>query len=364
VIRVVFVDRDGTLIDEPPDEQIDSLEKLRFKPGLVSGLRLLREHGYRLVMVTNQDGLGTPAFPLEHFERPQRMLLDLLQGEGITFDAVLVCPHRPEDRCDCRKPSPGLLVPFLAKNLVDLSESFVLGDRKTDVELARNLGCRAVRIGSPCEGAELATDSLVEACRAIALRPRRARAERISRETRVRVALSLDGSGHAEIHTGIGFFDHMLEQLAKHGAFDIEVSCEGDLHVDEHHTVEDVALTLGQAFERALGERRGIGRYGFWLPMDEADAHVAVDLGGRPFLVFEGGFHRERVGGLPTELVPHFFRSLGDALRANLHIRVRGSNDHHQVEAIFKAAARALRQAVARDAALEGEAASTKGFLA
>jgi imidazoleglycerol-phosphate dehydratase/histidinol-phosphatase len=363
VIRAVFVDRDGTLLQEPPDEQIDSLEKLRFVPGLVGGLRLLRDAGYRLVMVTNQDGLGTPDFPQERFEPPQRLLLELLAGEGIAFDAVLICPHRPSDACACRKPATGLLLPYLAARTVDLAESFVLGDRPTDVQLARNLGCRAVRLGPPCEGAELATPSLLEACRHIALRPRTGRAERASRETTVRAAVTLDGQGRADVRTGIGFLDHMLEQLARHGGLDLELSCAGDLHIDEHHTVEDVALTLGQALDRALGERRGIRRYGFWLPMDEAAAHAALDLGGRPFLVFEGQLRRERVGGLPTELVPHFFRSLCDTARANLHLRVYGQNDHHQIEAAFKATARALRAAVARDESLGGEAATTKGFL-
>jgi imidazoleglycerol-phosphate dehydratase / histidinol-phosphatase len=361
--RVVFLDRDGTLIDEPPEQQVDSLEKLRFRPGLIRGLLLLRDRGYRLVMVTNQDGLGSSEFPHESFERPQQALLDLLAGEGIAFDAVLICPHRLGDGCGCRKPALGLLAPYLAAHPVDLQESFVVGDRETDIAMARALGCRAVRIGQPCEGAELATGSLLEACRHIALRPRRAEVRRRSNETRIRVAVNLDGLGKAEVSTGIGFLDHMLEQLARHSGLDLAIECEGDLHVDEHHTLEDVALALGQALDRALGERRGIRRYGFWLPMDEAAAHVALDLGGRPFLVFQGRFHRERVGGLPTELVEHFFRSLSDTLRANVHVRFAGENDHHQIEAIFKATARALRQAVAHDAALGGEAATTKGFL-
>ena len=363
MIRAVFVDRDGTLLHEPPDYQIDSLEKLRFVPGLVGGLRLLRDRGFRLVLITNQDGLGTPAFPQEKFDPPQRLLLDLLAGEDIVFDEILICPHHPADACGCRKPLTGLLLPYLARHPVDLQESFVLGDRPTDVALAKNLGCRAVRIGEPCEGAELATPSLLDACRYIATRPRRARVERTSRETRVRADLNLDGEGRSTVHTGIGFLDHMLEQLARHGALDLTLRCDGDLHVDEHHTVEDVALALGSALDRALGERRGILRYGFLLPMDEASAEVSLDLGGRPYLVFEGKFEGERVGGLPTALVEHFFRSFSDAARMNLHIRFRGHNDHHQIESVFKALARALRTAVARDGVLAGQAASTKGFL-
>lgn len=352
--RVLFVDRDGTLIEEPPDEQVDSLEKVRFMPGVFAALSALRRAGFRLVMVTNQDGLGTPRFAQSAFDIPQRFVLDAFGSQGIEFDAVFVCPHFAADDCGCRKPRTGLLDGYLRETSVDLSASAVVGDRDTDLELARNLGVRGLRVrrhGAPQES----WDAIVRQ-----LTARRARVERATKETRVVVRVDLDFDRPVTAATGIGFFDHMLAQLAAHGGFALELDCKGDLHVDEHHTVEDTALALGEALRRALGDKAGIGRYGFVLPMDEAQAQVALDLSGRGHAAFEGRFPREQVGTLPTELVPHFFRSLGDALGAAIHVSVSGENTHHMIEACFKGVGRALRQAVRREA---GGVPSTKGVL-
>jgi imidazoleglycerol-phosphate dehydratase / histidinol-phosphatase len=350
----LFIDRDGTLVEEPPDEQVDSLEKVRFLPGVFAALADLARHGYRLVLVTNQDGLGTDSFPRAAFERPQEFILATLRSQGIEFDAVFVCPHLPTDGCGCRKPNTGLVAEYIRATGVDLAASAVIGDRDTDLEFATNLGVRGVRVsrdGTPDETWPAAVQALTA---------RRAQLVRRTRETEIDVRVNLDSPSPIRIATGIGFFDHMLEQLAKHGGFALELTCRGDLEIDEHHTVEDCALALGEALRRALGEKVGIARYGFLLPMDEAQAQVALDLSGRAFARFSGRFDREAVGGLPTELVPHFFRSLAESLGAAVHVSVTGENSHHMIEGCFKGVGRALRQALRRESR---ELPSTKGVL-
>ena len=350
----LFIDRDGTLVEEPPDEQVDSLEKVRFMPGVFAALADLTRHGYRLVMVTNQDGLGTESFPQAAFERPQRFLLEALRSQGIEFDATFVCPHFQRDACGCRKPGTGLVDEYIRTSGVDLTRSAVIGDRDTDLQLAANLGVRGVRVrldGGPDECWAAAVETLTA---------RRAQVGRCTRETRIDVRVNLDSPAPIRIATGIGFFDHMLEQLAKHGGFALELACQGDLRVDEHHTVEDCALALGEALRRALGAKVGIARYGFLLPMDEAQAQVAIDLSGRAYAQFSGHFNREAVGGLPTELVPHFFRSLAESLGAAVHVSVTGENTHHMIEGCFKSVGRALRQALRRESE---DLPSTKGVL-
>lgn len=351
---VIFVDRDGTLIEEPPDEQVDCLEKVRFMPGVFAALGVLRDRGYRFAMVTNQDGLGTASFPRAAFEAVQRFVLETFASQGIGFEAVFVCPHLRGDGCACRKPRTGLVDAWVKEHDVDLAASAMIGDRDTDLQFAANLGVRALRVRRDGEAAE------TWAALARELVARRATVERRTRETAIRVSIDLDAQEPVRAATGIGFLDHMLEQLAKHGGFALDLACTGDLQVDEHHTVEDCALALGEALRKALGDKRGIARYGFLLPMDEARAQVALDLSGRAYAVFDGHFGRELVGALPTELVPHFFRSLADALGAALHVSVKGENTHHMIEACFKAVGRALRQAIRREGS---DLPSTKGLL-
>jgi imidazoleglycerol-phosphate dehydratase / histidinol-phosphatase len=351
---ILFVDHDGTLVEEPPDQQVDAVEKVRFMPGVFAALADLRRAGFRLVIVTNQDGLGTPSHPTAGFDKAHRFILDAFASQGITFEAVLICPHVATDGCECRKPATGLVRHLLRDASVDLARSAVVGDRDTDLELARNLGLRGLRVrrdGGPSECWPGVAQQLLA---------RRARIERVTRETRIRVSVDIDDGTAVCARTGLGFFDHMLEQLAKHGGFTLDLACEGDLHIDEHHTVEDCALALGEALRRALGDKAGIARYGFVLPMDESRAEVTLDLSGRPYAVFEGLFTRERVGELPTELVPHFFRSLAESLRAAIHVRVTGENCHHMIEACFKGVGRALRAALRREGS---ELPSTKGVL-
>ncbi|HEY0229663.1 MAG TPA: bifunctional histidinol-phosphatase/imidazoleglycerol-phosphate dehydratase HisB [Dokdonella sp.] len=352
--KILFVDRDGTLIEEPAYQQIDAYEKLRLVPGAIAALRRCIGAGYELVMVTNQDGLGTASFPETDFIGPQQLLLDILAGEGVPFREILIDRSLPAEQAPTRKPRTGLVQHWLRAGVLDTARSAVIGDRETDLEFARNLGVRGFRIGAGGLDWPAIARALLDA-------PRQARVERVTRETRIAVQVDLDSTARPAIATGIGFLDHMIEQLGVHGGFALDLRCEGDLHIDEHHTVEDSALALGQALREALGDRRGIGRYGFLLPMDESQAQVAIDLSGRPYFVFEGSFPREQVGALPTELVPHFFRSLADALGANVHIAVRGDNTHHMIEACFKAVGRALRPALARTG---NDVPSSKGVLA
>ncbi|MGD0036038.1 MAG: bifunctional histidinol-phosphatase/imidazoleglycerol-phosphate dehydratase HisB [Bacteroidota bacterium] len=363
-MKVIFLDRDGTIIAEPPDEQVDSLEKLELIPGVIQGLRLLQERGYVLVMVSNQDNLGSSAYPNKKYKIVQNKLMRLLNGEGIQFNAVFICPHGANKNCACRKPKTGLVDEFIRTNEVDLLRSFVFGDRETDVKLARNIGYKVVRLTSDkSTRADFKTESFIEGCRYIIRSERSATLKRNTSETKISVEVCLDGTGRYKVNSGIGFFDHMLSLLSKHSGIDMKIKMQGDLQVDKHHSVEDTGLALGDAIRQALGDKRGIERYGFLLPMDESLAQVALDLGGRPFCSFNASFGREKVGEFPTELVEDFFRAFADGLRANLHITVAGRNDHHKIEAIFKAVAQTLRQAVAQNEQNADVLPSTKGVL-
>ena len=354
--RVLFIDRDGTLIVEPADKQIDSLSKLRMVPDVIPALIRLRDAGYTLVMVSNQDGLGTASFPEPTFREPHEFLQELLRSQGIKFAAEFICPHTAADGCNCRKPKTGLLDDFLRSHPLDPAHSYVIGDRETDLELARNLGIQGIRIGTEATPG----DNWPDIAARLTAGTRTAIVHRRTKETDIKVEVNLDKESPIRITTGLGFFDHMLEQIAKHGGFSLQLTCKGDLHIDEHHTVEDCALALGQALKQALGDKLGIHRYGFLLPMDEALAQVAIDLSGRPYFVFEGEFGRNIVGQLPTELVPHFFRSLAESLGAAINIKVQGDNTHHMIEACFKAVGRTLRQAMR---ITDTELPSTKGTL-
>ena len=363
-MKVIFLDRDGTIIAEPSDEQVDSLEKLELIPGVIQGLRLLQDRRFNLVIVSNQDNLGSQSYPKEKYEIVQNKLMRLLNGEGIRFNAVLICPHGANENCKCRKPKTGLIDEFIRTNEVDLLHSFVFGDRETDVQLARNIGCKAIRLTSDkSTHAYFKAESFIEGCRYIVRLDRSAAIKRNTAETKISVDVCLNGIGNYKINSGIGFFDHMLSLLSKHSGIDMNIEVQGDLQVDEHHSVEDTGLALGDAIRQALGDKHGIERYGFLLPMDESLAQVALDLGGRPFCSFNAPFEREKVGEFPTELVEDFFRAFADGLRANLHITVTGRNDHHKIEAIFKAVARALRQAVAQNEQNADILPSTKGVL-
>jgi len=351
--KVLFVDRDGCLIVEPPDGQIDGFEKLDLIPGVIAALQRCVAAGYELVMVSNQDGLGTASFPEAAFRGPQELLLRIFATQGIRFREILIDRSFQHEGLDTRKPRTGLLRHWLADDGWSRAASAVVGDRATDMQMAANLGVCGFRIGAGALTWSEVAHRLLD-------QPRVAAVERITRETGISVCVDLDSTAEPEIATGIGFFDHMLEQLGKHGGFALTVRCAGDTHVDEHHAVEDCAIAIGETLRRALGDKRGITRYGFALPMDESAADARLDLSGRACFVFEGTFPRERVGDLPTELVPHFFRSLCDTLGANLHLAVRGDNAHHMVEACFKVVARCLRQAMRRD----GDALpTTKGVL-
>ena len=354
--KILFIDRDGTLIYEPDDFQVDALDKVRLVDDVIPSLLEIARHGYRFVVVSNQDGLGTDAFPQADFDGPHALFMQIFSSQGIVFDEVFICPHLPDDNCGCRKPRTGLLTRFLAANDIDLDASAVIGDRPTDMQLADAIGIRGLLVNSDDAGV-LTWPQIVDLlCRS----DRTARVTRNTSETCIEVAVNLDAAGSTTIATGIGFFDHMLEQIAKHGGFGLRLSCEGDLEVDEHHTVEDVAIGLGTALRKALGNKFGIGRYGFLLPMDESEARVALDLSGRAAFRFDADFPRDRVGELSTEMVEHFFRSLSESLGAALHIEVRGENTHHMIEACFKSVGRCLRQAFQRDGT---ELPSTKGTL-
>ena len=351
--KILFVDRDGCLIEEPADQQIDSYEKLALLPGVVAALQRFVAAGYELVMVSNQDGLGTASFPEPDFAGPHGLLLRILASQGIRFREVLIDRSFPHEGLDTRKPGIGLMRHYLADDSWSRAASAMVGDRETDLQFAANLGVRGLRMGSQGMGWDEVAHQLLDA-------PRTATVMRHTKETRITVRVDLDRVAEPRVRTGLGFFDHMLEQIGKHGGFALELECDGDTHIDEHHTIEDCALALGQALKQALGDKRGIGRYGFSLPMDESAADARLDLSGRPYFVFDGHFPRERVGEVPTELVPHFFRSLCETLGANLHLAVRGDNAHHMVEACFKVVARTLRQAIRREGS---ELPSTKGAL-
>ena len=354
---VLFVDRDGTLIEEPADHQVDRFEKLRFVEGVVPAMLRLRDAGYRFVMVTNQDGLGTPAYPQTDFDGPHALMMQVFESQGIRFEEVLVDRSFPEDMAPTRKPAIGLAMHYLKDRTVDWERSAMVGDRETDNAFACNMGIRAFQLRTEEFGGGWDWAGIAHA---LADAPRVACVRRNTKETRIEIEVDLDRVADPRVGTGIGFFDHMLEQIGKHGGFALRVACTGDLHIDEHHTVEDCALALGQALREALGDKRGIGRYGFTLPMDEALASAALDLSGRPYFVFDGAFASERVGTLSVQMVPHFFRSLCETAGMNLNLEVRGDNDHHKVEACFKVVARALRQAIRREGS---ELPSTKGVL-
>ncbi|UYB50597.1 bifunctional histidinol-phosphatase/imidazoleglycerol-phosphate dehydratase HisB [Xanthomonas sp. AM6] len=372
---ILFVDRDGTLIEEPADFQIDAYEKLRFVQGVIPAMLKLRDAGYQFVIVTNQDGLGSAAYPQAAFDGPNDLMLQIFASQGIAFREVLIDRSWPADNAPTRKPGIGLMLPYLQDRSIDWARSAMVGDRLTDIQFAENLRIRGFQLKTEQFGGDWDWAGIAHE---LADAPRRATVQRDTKETRIRVEVDLDLARDPHCATGLPFFDHMLEQIGKHGGFALDVRAAGDLHIDEHHTIEDTGLALGQALRQALGDKRGIGRYGFdppdspWqaagdagragftLPMDETLASAALDFSGRPYFVFEGDFRRERVGDLPTELVPHFFRSLCDAAGLNLHLRVHGDNDHHKVEACFKALARALRQALRRDGAALP---STKGVL-
>lgn len=351
--RILFIDRDGTLLTEPPDQQVDSLEKLELIPGVIPALLELKKAGYEFVIVSNQDGLGSESYPLAHYEPAQHKMISLFASQGIEFSAVHIDPHFEHENSPDRKPGIGMVLGYLKSGELDLADSWVIGDRETDLELARNMGIGGLRIGQGHGDWHSIAHQLVR-------QPRQARVIRKTNETEIRVVVDLDAAPGSVCSTGIGFFDHMLDQLASHGDFRLELACAGDLEIDEHHTVEDCALALGEALDQALGNRRGIGRYGFVLPMDESLAQVAVDLSGRPSFVFEANFPRDQVGEFSTEMVRHFFASLSQALAASIHMEVKGENTHHMIEALFKGAGRALRPALAR----QGFAMpSTKGSL-
>lgn len=352
--RVLFIDRDGTLVQEPGDFQVDSFTKLKFVPGVFTYLGKIAAKGdFELVMVTNQDGLGTESFPAENFHPVQDFIIDTLAGEGIVFSEICVDGSFPHENSPMRKPSTGMLTKYITGDY-DLAASYVIGDRETDVQLAANLGCRAIFLNNPNfeptagEGI-IRVDGWEDVYREVSIGRRRATHRRSTKETDIEVEIDLDGSGKADIATGIDFFDHMLEQISRHGGIDLTIRAKGDLKVDEHHTIEDVAITLGEAFSAALEDKRGMERYGYCLPMDDCLAQVSIDFGGRNWCVWDAEFKREMIGGMPTEMFFHFFKSFTDKALCNLNIKAEGTNEHHKIEAIFKAFAKAVKMAVRRD---------------
>jgi imidazoleglycerol-phosphate dehydratase/histidinol-phosphatase len=344
---VLFIDRDGTIIAEPEDEQVDSWEKFSFIPGAITGLaKIAKETDFELVLVTNQDGLGTKSFPESTFWPVQNKMTEILKGEGVNFAEVFIDRSMPEDNLPTRKPGTAMLVKYLSQG-IDLKSSYVIGDRKTDVELAKNLGCAAIRFANITDAdTVLTTTDWNEIYRFLKSKPRTATVKRKTGETDISVYLNLDGTGISNIKTGIEFFDHMLDQLARHGNFDLTIDAKGDLGVDGHHLIEDLAICLGEALKESLGSKKGIERYSFVLPMDDCLAQVAIDLGGRPWLVWKADFNSQKIGEMPTEMFFHFFKSLSDNAKCNLNISAEGTNEHHKIEAIFKAFARALKVAV------------------
>ncbi len=350
--RILFIDRDGTLIEEPFDFQVDALNKIKLVPGVIPALLKLKKEGFQLVMVSNQNGVGTPSFPETQFSLCQEFTLNLFSSQGIEFNPIFICPHRPEDNCTCRKPKTGLVDQFMKEHSIDKHYSWVIGDRETDKELAMNLGVQFLPV-SPIHSWDNIVQAIIRKTRSFSL-------VRTTKETDIELELTLDSDQQNSINTPLPFFNHMLEQISKHAGFDLKLQAKGDIEVDDHHLVEDVALALGEALKGALGDKRGINRYGFTLPMDESLANIAIDLSGRSFCEFKGTFTREFVGGMATEMVPHFFNSLANSLSASIHLTVTGSNHHHMIEACFKSLGRALRQACARS---DDYLPSTKGLL-
>lgn len=350
--KILFIDRDGTLIEEPFDFQVDSLDKIKLTPDVIPALLQLHQAGFRFIMVSNQNGIGTPAFPEEDFSICHEFALDLFSSQGIFFDEIFICPHLPEDYCACRKPQTGLLQQFMKETPINKTSSWVIGDRDTDRELADNLGLPFLPIAKEHGWKQIAE--------AILQKKRSATVKRQTKETNINLSMVLDADQTGTIDTPLPFFNHMLEQIAKHGGFNLELSATGDVEVDDHHLIEDTAIALGEALKAALGDKWGISRYGFTLPMDEALASIAIDISGRGFCEFQGHFTREFVGGMATEMVPHFFQSLAGALGATVHIQVSGKNHHHMIEACFKSLGRALRQACMKTT---NALPSTKGVL-
>ncbi len=362
--KVLFIDRDQTIIVEPEDYQIDSLEKLEFVPKAISNLRKIAEElDYELVMVSNQDGLGTESFPENTFWPAHNKMLKTLEGEGIVFNDILIDRSFDHENSPGRKPGTGLLAKYLEGDY-DLKNSYVIGDRLTDVQLAQNLGCKAIFLSEKeNDYSDLITTDWDEVYRFLKVPNREFEVERNTSETKIKIRVNLDGTGKTNISTGIAFFDHMLDQLGKHGKIDLSIKVDGDLEIDEHHTIEDTALALGEAFLGALGDKKGISRYGFLLPMDDCLAQVAIDFGGRPWLVWDAEFNREKIGEMPTEMFMHFFKSFSDTSKCNLNIKAEGTNEHHKIEAIFKAWARAIKMAIQRNLNEIDDLPSTKGVL-
>ncbi|BEG98939.1 histidine biosynthesis bifunctional protein HisB [Bacteroides sedimenti] len=371
--KVLFIDRDGTLVIEPPvDYQLDSLDKLEFYPKVFRNLGFIRSKlDFEFVMVTNQDGLGTDSFPEHTFWPAHNKMLKAFENEGITFDDILIDPSMPEEKSPNRKPGIGMMGKYLQEGAYDLAGSFVIGDRITDVQLAKNIGCKAIFMQDSTD--ELKRKGLEDVCVLVTADwdrvteflfagERTAQVQRTTKETDILIKINLDGSGTCNISTGLGFFDHMLEQIGKHSGMDLTIRVKGDLEVDEHHTIEDTAIALGECIYKALGSKRGIERYGYCLPMDDCLCQVALDFGGRPWLVWDAEFKREKIGEMPTEMFLHFFKSLSDAAKMNLNIKAEGQNEHHKIEGIFKALARALKMAIKRDI-YHFELPSTKGML-
>lgn len=375
--RILFIDRDGTLINEPEDRQIDSLEKLEFYPKVFQAMAAIAKLDYELVMVTNQDGLGTDSFPEDTFWPAQNKVIEAFEKEGVVFSDVYIDATLPEQQAPTRKPETGMLTKYIGNPDYDLGNSYVIGDRISDVKLAQNLGAKAIWMNNGSGKGQTDVNESPEQLKEITalettdwnkiyeflkLSARKVLQTRNTKETQIAVTLNIDGKGEADIQTGIGFFDHMLEQIARHGNIDLSIHVKGDLHIDEHHTIEDVGITLGEAIAKALGDKRGIERYGFCLPMDDCLAQVALDFGGRNWLVWEAEFRREKVGEMPTEMFSHFFKSFSDGAKCNLNIKAEGQNEHHKIEAIFKAFAKAIKMAVRRDVS-NMQLPSTKGVL-
>jgi imidazoleglycerol-phosphate dehydratase/histidinol-phosphatase len=354
--KILFIDRDGTIIEEPNDEQVDSFKKLKFKENAIGSLSFLRQHtDFLFVMVSNQDGLGTKSFPEDSFWPVHNFILQTLENEGVVFDDVLIDRHFPEDNSNMRKPNIGMVEKYINSGDYDVSGSYVIGDRDTDRMMAKNIGCKSYIVDDNSMTWKKITELIFAGERSCEIR-------RTTKETDIYVNMNLDGTGFTDIETGIGFFDHMLEQIGKHGMIDLVVHCNGDLYVDAHHTVEDTALAIGECFKKALGDKRGIERYGFCLPMDDCLCQVALDFGGRPWLVWDTNFDKETIGDMPTEMFFHFFKSLSDAAQMNLNIKAEGTNEHHKIEGIFKAFARSLKMSVRRDIS-HFYLPSTKGVL-